>query len=380
MTKLNELYDLGGQSPWIDDLRRSYVTTDELDRLISNGIRGLTSNPTIMTKSIESSTDYDVQFKSLIQDGASVADAYWEMVFFDAKGALSKLSKIHQESEGTDGFLSVEVEPTLAHDSEGTIKAARWLSGKIQAPNLLVKIPATKEGLPAIEEMIAEGISINATLIFSLDRYSAVIDAYLAGLERYAMSGGDISKVFSVASFFVSRVDTEVDKRLNNIIETSDSSVLAERARSLLGQIAVAQARVAYGLFKDKFNQERFVALKTQGAKAQKPLWASTSTKNPNYPDLLYVDELIGPDTVNTMPRATVDGFLDHGKVERTLDGLDKNGGSVLENAESALDALAEIGISLADVTEQLETEGVASFSKSFEDLMRQLNGKVNEL
>jgi transaldolase len=194
------------------------------------------------------------------------------------------------------------------------------------------------------------------------------------------MSGGDISKVFSVASFFVSRVDTEVDKRLNNIIETSDSSVLAERARSLLGQIAVAQARVAYGLFKDKFNQERFVALKTQGAKAQKPLWASTSTKNPNYPDLLYVDELIGPDTVNTMPRATVDGFLDHGKVERTLDGLDKNGGSVLENAESALDALAEIGISLADVTEQLETEGVASFSKSFEDLMRQLNGKVNEL
>jgi len=380
MTKLHDLYDTGGQSPWIDDLRRSYVTTDELDKLIANGVRGLTSNPTIMTKSIESSTDYDAQFKSLIADGASINEAYWQMVFYDAKGALAKLATLHHDSDGADGFLSVEVEPTLAHDTEGTIKAARWLSQQIKAPNLLVKIPATKEGLPAIEQMIAEGISINATLIFSLERYSAVVDAYLSGLEKYATAGGDVSKVSSVASFFVSRVDSEIDKRLDNLIKTTDSAALTERAGSLLGQVAVAQARIAYSLFKDKFNQERFVALKTQGANVQRPLWASTSTKNPSYPDLLYVNELIGPDTVNTMPRATLDAFLDHGQIKRTIDGLGRNSISVSETAENVLNALDEIGISIEEVTQQLEVEGVASFAKSFTELMTQLEEKVNSL
>ncbi len=380
MTKLHDLYFQYGQSPWIDDLRRSYVETDELELLIENGVRGLTSNPTIMAKSIASGTDYDKQFQSLIKSGKNVNETYWEMVFFDAKGALEKLLGVYGDSRGQDGFLSVEVEPGLAHDTQGTIDAARWLSKTIGAPNLLVKIPATKEGLPAIEEMIAEGISINATLIFSLDRYAAVVDAYLNGLERYAASGKDLSRVTSVASFFVSRVDSEADKRLGALIDSADSEVLADRAKTLLGKTAVAQAVIAYALFKDKFSSERFMALKAQGATLQRPLWASTSTKNPAYPDLLYVNELIGPDTVNTMPRATLDAFLDHGVPRRTIDAQQPNGRSVVEEAQDTLDALSEVGVSLFDVTEQLEKEGVAAFAKSFDELMTQLNGKAASL
>ena len=380
MTKLHDLYFQCGQSPWIDDLRRSYVETEELDQLITNGVRGLTSNPTIMAKSIESGTDYDPQFQSLIKAGKTINETYWEMVLFDVRGALEKLLAVYEESHGKDGFVSVEVEPSLAHDTQGTIEAARWLSKTIDAPNLLVKIPATKEGLPAIEEMIAEGISINATLIFSLDRYSAVMDAYINGLERYAASGQDLSKINSVASFFVSRVDTETDKRLEEIIQHTSSDVLGERAKTLLGKTAVAQAIIAYALFKDKFGSERFLALKAQSANLQRPLWASTSTKNPNYPDLLYVNELIGPDTVNTMPRATVDAFLDHGLPARTIDATMANGHSAVEEAQDTLDALSEVGVSLFDVTEQLEKEGVSSFAKSFDELITQLNGKAASL
>ncbi|HTW97180.1 MAG TPA: transaldolase [Acidimicrobiales bacterium] len=368
MTRLQDLYDQFGQSPWIDDLRRSYVTEGGLQELVAQGVRGLTSNPTIMAKSIEAGNDYDAQFEQLIAKGASIEDVYWELVLFDARGALEILRPLYDSSGGGDGFVSVEVLPSLAHESAATEQAARDLHERIAHPNLLVKIPATVEGLPAIEAMIGEGRSINVTLIFSLERYDKVIDAYLSGLEHLVASGGDPSHVASVASFFVSRVDTEVDRRLDAIV--AEGGPRAEQAASLKGTAALAQAKLAYALFQERFGSERFAALKAKGARVQRPLWASTSTKNPAYPDLLYVDGLIGPDTVNTMPDATVAAFLDHGTPARTVDqGVDA--------ARAHLDALAELGISLDEVTALLETEGVASFAKSFDELTERLQEKA---
>jgi transaldolase len=370
MTRLHDLYNEQGQSPWIDDLRRSYVTEGGLQRLVGEGVRGLTSNPTIMTKAIEAGTDYDAQFEELIRGGATVEEAYWELVLFDARGALSILRPLYDEAGGGDGFVSVEVLPRLAHDSAGTEQAARALHERVDQPNLLVKIPATVEGLPAIEAMIAEGRSVNVTLIFSLDRYAKVIDAYLNGLERF-VAGGDPSHVASVASFFVSRVDTEVDRRLDAIIAEGGSR--AEQASRLRGKAALAQAKLAYALFRDRFGGERFASLAARGAKVQRPLWASTSTKNPAYPDLLYVDGLIGPDTVDTMPDTTIDAFLDHGTVARTVD-------SGVDEARADLAALAEVGVSLDDVTSVLEVEGVNSFAKSFDELIERLGEKAAAL
>ncbi len=368
MTRLHDLHQQQGQSPWIDDLRRSYVTDGGLESLVDSGIRGLTSNPTIMAKAIESGSAYDEQFAALISAGASLEEAYWELVLFDARGALSVLRPVYDASGGGDGFVSVEVLPGLAHDSAKTEAAARTLHERVAEPNLLVKIPATVEGLPAIEAMIGEGRSVNVTLIFSLERYAKVIDAYLGGLERFVGGGGDPSRVASVASFFVSRVDTEVDRRLEALAAADEA--LAARARALQGRAALAQAKLAYELFRERFSGPRWAALAAAGARLQRPLWASTSTKNPAYPDLLYVEGLIGPDTVDTMPDATVEAFLDHGKPARTLD-------TGLDGARADLAALAELGISLDEVTDQLEVEGVASFAKSFDELMGSLGDKV---
>jgi len=371
VTRLHDLYEQYGQSPWIDDLRRSYVSEGGLERLAASGVRGLTSNPTIMTKAIEAGSDYDAQFESLIAGGASIEEAYWELVLYDVRGALSILRPLYDTSDGGDGFVSVEVLPRLAHDTRGTEELARSLHERVHQPNLLVKIPATVEGLPAIEAMIAEGRSINVTLIFSLERYDAVIDAYLSGLERFVAGGGDPTRVASVASFFVSRVDTEVDRRLEAV--AAGGGAPAQRALELRGTAALAQAKMAYELFQHRFSSERFSALRAKGARVQRPLWASTSTKNPAYPDLLYVDGLIGPDTVNTMPDATIDAFIDHGTLARTVD-------ADVEAARAHLASLAEVGVDLADVTRQLEVEGVNSFAKSFDELMERLGEKAAAL
>jgi transaldolase len=368
VTTLDEMFASGGQSPWIDDLKRSYVRAGGLADLVVKGIRGLTSNPTIMAHAIEAGTDYDEQFTELIGSGRSVDDAYWDLVTDDVGRAATIMRPLHDASGGEDGFVSIEVAPSLAQDSAATIKMARTLHERLAQPNVYVKIPGTVACLPAIEEMISEGKSINVTLIFSLERYDAVIDAYLRGLERLVEGGGDASKVSSVASFFVSRVDTEVDKRLDVIIAAGGAT--AATAKGIRGQAALAQARLAYALFKERFSGSQFAELKEAGARVQRPLWASTSTKDPSYPDLLYVDGLIGNDTVNTMPAATVDAFLDHGIVAPTLD-------QDPVSSRSILDALGSVGIDLKDVTDTLEREGLASFSKSFDDLIEQLREKA---
>jgi transaldolase len=359
MTKLHQLFEEQGQSPWIDNLKRAYLTSGELPRLVDEGIRGVTSNPTIFQKAIAGSADYDDEFRVLATQG-TVESAYWTMVIHDVINALAVLAPVNHAGGGGDGFVSLEVAPSLAADTDGTVEMARSLHERVDRPNLMVKIPATKEGVPAIRRMISEGRNINVTLIFSLSRYREVIDAYLSGLEAFVAGGGDPSKVHSVASFFVSRVDTEVDRRLERL----------GKGAGLAGKAALAQAKLAYRLFQEHFSDPRWQPLQAAGAHRQRPLWASTSTKNPAYPDLLYVDNLIGPDTVNTLPDATVAAFLDHGILARTIDvGTDE--------AQAVLDRLAEIGIDMEDVGQTLEDEGVASFAKSFDELMQSLTDKA---
>jgi transaldolase len=362
MTKLQQLFEEKGQSPWLDNLTRGHLLRGELERLVAAGIRGVTSNPTIFAKAISASNDYDGQFKSLIEAGMSVTDAYWTMVIDDIRGALAVLRPIYDDSRGGDGFVSLELAPELAHDTAGSIAAARGLHERIDAPNLFVKIPATPEGVPAIQQMIGEGRNINITLIFSLERYEEVIEVYLSGLEARS---GDLDSVHSVASFFVSRVDTEVDGRLE-AIGTPD-------ALALRGNAAIAQAKVAYQVFRRRFSGPRWQELVARGARPQRPLWAPTSTKNASYPDTLYVNRLIGPDSINTMPEATIDAFEDHGKVARSIDESSDAAGLVLERLEA-------IGVSMTDVGRSLEEQGAAIFTKSFDDLVETLGSKRAEL
>ena len=362
MTRLQDLYNQCGQSPWLDNLSRSVIKSGGLARLVDVGIRGVTSNPTIFQKAMTGSDAYDDQFRELIRKD-SVEAAFWDMAIQDVTNACGVLRPVHDESGGTDGFVSLEVSPTLAWDTAGTTEAARSLHERISLPNLMVKIPATEEGVPAIKAMAAEGRNINVTLIFSLERYGEVMEAYLSGLEAFAGTGGDLSKVHGIGSFFVSRVDTEVDRRLQNVTG----------GEKLAGKAAVAQAKLAYEMFQQRFSGPRWDALKAKGAHPQRPLWASTSTKNPAYPDLLYVDNLIGPDTVNTLPDKTIEAFLDHGTVKRTVD-------TDVDGAREALKALAKVGIDMDDVSRSLEQEGVASFVKSYDELLQALSDKANAL
>ncbi len=364
MTRLHQLYSQGGQSPWIDNLTRDSIRSGHLAQIVADGIRGITSNPTIFQKAMTGSALYADDFARLIGKG-TVESAFWEMAMADITAALEVLHPLYEESDFADGFVSLEVSPSLAYDTEGTIRDARAFHQRIAMPNLFVKIPATEPGIPAIRQMISEGRNINVTLIFSLERYEEVIEAYIAGLEAFAQAGGDLAQVHSVASFFVSRVDTEVDRRLG--------SIGTEPALSMRGKAAVAQAKLAYQLFSARFSGPRWEQLRARGAHLQRPLWASTSTKNPTYPDLLYVDNLIGPHTVNTMPDATVAAFLDHGKVERTVD-------SAVEDAKNHLDALGQMGVDMDSVAHTLEDEGVAAFSKSYEVLLQALQDKANEI
>jgi transaldolase len=362
MTRLHDLHEQQGQSPWLDNLRRGWIVDGELERWVERGIRGITSNPSIFQKAIAGADDYDTQFGDLVGSGSTIDAAYWQLVSTDIADALRILRPVHDSSDGVDGYVSVEVAPELARDTEGTIEAARRLHELLDAPNLYVKIPGTAEGLPAIRQMISEGRSINVTLIFGLDRYEEVIEAYLSGLEA---CDGDLSGVSSVASFFISRVDTEVDRRLE--------AIGTDEAMSLRGQSAVAQAQEAYQRFVARFSGPRWQALAARGAKVQRPLWASTSTKNPAYRDTLYVDELIGPATVNTMPDDTLGAFEDHGTVARTVDADP-------ESARAVLQRVAEAGVDFDDVGRVLEEQGVAAFSKAFDELLETLSGKADEL
>jgi transaldolase len=365
--RFHRLHREQGQSPWLDNLRRGWITSGQLQALVDAGIRGVTSNPTIFAKAMTDSDDYDESLHALIAAGTSVDDAYWRLVVDDIAEALRILRPVHDASGGEDGFVSVEVNPALAHDEVATVDSARELHRRIDAPNLYVKVPATAEGVGAIRTLVGEGHSINVTLIFSLGRYADVIEAYLAGLEQLAADDPDrdLSTVSSVASFFVSRVDTEIDRRLDE--------VGSEQAAALKGKAAIAQAQLAYQLFTDRFSGPRWEALAARGARYQRPLWASTSTKDPSYPDTLYVDRLIGPHTVNTMPDATLEAFADHGTVARTID-VD------VEGARRVLAEIEALGVSLDEVSAKLETEGVASFAKSFDDLLDVLGQRVDTI
>jgi transaldolase len=363
MSRLNALFDEQGQSPWLDNLTRPYLHDGTLNRLIVRGVRGVTANPTIVAKAIESSDAYDDQLRRLIATGHTVEDAYWDLATADVVHALAILRPVFDSSGGDDGFVSIEVGPAHATDTAATLAAARELHERIREPNLLVKIPATAEGVPAIEAMIGEGRSINVTLVFSLARYDQVLEAYLTGLEALAHRGGDLSTVHSVASFFVSRVDTEVDRRLEN--------VATAEAFALRGRVAVAQAKIAYQLFRSAHTGARWERLAEQGARVQRPLWASTSTKNPHYPDTLYVDNLIGPHSVNTLAESTMKAFEDHGTVARTID-------AGVGEAETVMRAVSKAGVDMDEVGHTLENEGIVAFQTSFAHVLGTLDAKAH--
>ena len=364
MTRLQDLFEQQGQSPWLDNLRRDWLVDGELGRWVERGVRGVTSNPSIFQKAMSSGDAYDEQLDRLLAEGSSVADAYWAMVTTDIEDTLALLRPVYDRSGGQDGFVSLELGPVMARDTHASIAAARGFHEAIAEPNLMIKIPATDEGVPAVQRMIAEGRNINITLIFSLERYAEVMEAYISGLEELAVAepDRDLSDVASVASFFISRVDVEVDRRLD--------AIGTDEARALKGKAAVAQGKLAYKLFRGTFAGPRWEALVERGARVQRPLWASTSTKDPTLPDTLYVDTLIGPDTVNTMPEATLEAFESHGVVASTVEeGVDE--------AAEVYERLTALGVDTDDVSRLLEEEGVDSFSKAFDGLIATLEEKV---
>jgi transaldolase len=364
-SRLHQLSELG-QSVWIDQITREWLQDGTLRRLMDeDAVVGVTSNPTIFHKAISSGDAYDVQLKEVLEWQEDPKEAFYHLAVRDIQDACDTLRAVWEDGDGKDGYVSMEVDPNLAYDREATIQEAIRLHEWIDRPNLFVKIPATEDGLGAIEECIAQGRSINVTLIFGLDRYRAVAEAYIRGLERLVEAGGDPHKVASVASFFVSRVDTEADRRLEEIG--------SEAARALRGKLAVANAKLAYAAWKEIFAGDRWDALAARGATTQRCLWASTSTKNPEYRDVLYVEELIGPETVNTMPLETIHAFQEHGEVGLTLEeGLDE--------ARELLGRLSAVGVDYDDVTDTLEREGVEKFADSFRELLEGVESKRGQL
>jgi transaldolase len=351
-----------GQSIWFDTLSRDLVHTGELKRMMEDdAVTGVTSNPTIFQKALSSGNAYDEDMKKLLTETDDPEQIFFSLALQDIRDACDVLKPAYDASNGVDGYVSMEVLPGLAYDTEGTFAQAQWISKEVSKPNLYVKIPATMAGLPAIEDSIAHGTSINITLIFSLDRYKAVAEAYLRGLERLIAGGGDPSKVASVASFFVSRVDTEADKRLEGHPE-------------LQGKLAVANAKLAYQHYLETFKGTRWDYLESKGATKQRCLWASTSTKNPAYSDVLYVEDLIGPETVNTMPLETIEAFQDHGKVpgDTVLEGIDE--------ARDLLVQLEKVGVSYDDIVETIEAEGVQKFADSFDQIIEEVRAKRGAL
>ena len=363
VNRLVEMYEKYGQSPWIDNLSRAWINSGRITELKDLGIRGLTSNSTIFANAIAKSDDYDKEFLELIKT-TDTKTAYWQMACEDVASAADSLSEIYSNSKGTDGFVSIEVDPELAHDTNGTISAAKSLWDKIAKENLMIKVPATREGLPAITEVLSMGISVNVTLIFGLERYREVMEAHIAGISQARQAGHKLSGISSVASFFVSRVDTKLDPILSN---------LPNEGKALAGKVAVAQAQAAYVLNQKRYSQKDWMELAQSGALVQRPLWASTSTKNPNYPDLLYVENLIAPGTVNTMPEATVLAYLDHGRPVANPDDFEEHSAAIFSKLKDA-------GVDLSKASEELEAEGVASFANSFKELLAALETKRSSL
>lgn len=371
MNRLATLHSDFNQSIWIDHLSRTWLADGSLKAWISRGCRGITSNPTIFEKCLTAEDAYDADLSTLLAEGVSVEDAYWHLAADDVAEAAKQLADVHAQSNGEDGFVSVEVSPQLARDTEATVAAAKDLRSRFVAENIYIKVPATEEGVKAMVPLITNGINLNITLIFSLERYRQVAEAYIEALEELALANKSSNKspgnsalagVAGVASFFVSRVDTEVDSRLNDIGNSAHQ-----------GKAAIAQAKLAYQTFQELFSGPRWDRLAALGARPQRPLWASTSTKNPAYPDTLYVDNLIGPHTVNTLPETTANAFEDHGSPSRTID-------ADLESAQAFWHSLPQSGIDMTEVATQLETQGLAAFTTSFENALTALETKAKTL
>lgn len=370
-TNPKKLFELG-QSLWYDNIERRLLNNGDLQAMIQRGdIYGITSNPTIFNNAIAKSNDYDEQIGELAKQGRTTEEIFDALVVSDIKAACDLFRPVYDSTRGGDGYVSIEVHPDLANDTEATKKEVQRLWGLVDRPNLFVKIPATAEGVPAIRDSLASGVNINITLIFSRQRYAEVIEAFLSGLEERVENNLPISHLASVASFFVSRIDSKVDGWLDDLIK--QGGAVAKKAGALKGKIAVANAKMAYQLFMEQFSTPRFEALKKKGARSQRPLWASTSTKNPEYPDLLYVDTLVGKDTVNTVPQQTLDAFKDHGTVELTIE-------NDVDLARFHLANLEMLGLSLDKATAEIEVEGVASFSKSIHDLFKTIEERSRTL
>jgi transaldolase len=370
---LHELHALG-QSVWLDYIRRGILDNGELEEMIRRyDLRGVTSNPSIFEQAIGDSDDYDDAFDFLASDQADATEAYEALAVEDITRACDLFRGVYDESNGTDGFVSLEVSPELAHDEAGTLAEARRLWKAVGRPNLMIKVPGTDAGLPVIEQLLAEGLNVNITLLFSVPNHEQVMEAFLRALERRLEAGEPLERVASVASFFVSRVDSAIDAQLNKLAEAATDDAAKQRALGLRGKAAVANARLAYRRFQEVFSGERWERLRAAGAQVQRPLWASTSTKNPDYRDVIYVEELIGPHTVNTMPLATVEAFADHGVGKTTVD-------QDVEQAVADIAGLRELGIDLDEVTDQLQREGVEKFAKSFRELLQSVDAKLTRV
>lgn len=365
---MNPLVELQayGQSFWYDNIRRKFLHDGLLQSLIDDdGLRGMTSNPSIFEKAIGGSDDYDAQMRELVAAGADTLTIYEALALADIQAACDMFAGLYAQTGGADGYVSLEVSPYLARDTVGTVNEARRLFTAVNRPNVMIKVPATPEGIPAIQQLIGDGINVNITLMFNMSHYEAVAQAYLNGLQQLVAGGGDPQKVASVASFFVSRVDTAVDGKLEALDDPA--------AEALLGKAGIANGRVVYQRFKEIFHGEAFADLQGAGATRQRLLWASTGTKNPAYPDTLYIDELIGSETVNTMPPSTIDAFRDHGTVANTIE-------KEVAAAYGVLDNLAELNIRLDEITEQLQVDGVVAFAKSFDALLATITAKKQAL
>ena len=361
---LRRLYD-AGVSIWLDYIDRTMLRNGDLQRRIRDEmLMGMTSNPTIFEKALAEGSAYDDQIRSAPSD-LTAMELFELIATSDVRDACDIFADTHKQTNGVDGFVSIEVSPGAANDAHATVSEATRLWATVDRPNVMIKVPGTVEGAKAVRELTANGVNVNITLLFSIDAYRAVIEAYMAGLEDRIKQGKSIDTIHSVASFFVSRVDTEVDKRLDAAADTS--------GEDLHGKAAIANAKLAYKLFQESVDSPRWKAIAAKGGTVQRPLWASTSTKNPKYRDVMYVEELIGPHTVNTMPPQTVVAFMDHGKVERTVDAK-------LDEAHHTIDALEQRGIKMRDVTDKLLTDGLASFQKSFDGLLANIEKKMAAL
>jgi transaldolase len=379
MTATNHLLEIRdyGQSIWMDNLSRDLIESGELKRLIeSRGLRGLTSNPAIFEKAIVGNKTYDADIEASIRAGKSLLDIYESLIFEDIRNACDIFLSVYEESGGLDGYVSIEVPPTIANDTQKTIEEARRYYKEIGRPNVMIKIPGTKEGLPAVEQVISEGINVNVTLLFSVQSYVNCAWAYVRGLEKRVASGEDINKLASVASFFLSRIDSNVDDKIDGLLKKGTDQLAAEaKLKEIKGKVAIANAKIAYQEYKKIIADPRWIALKEKGANVQRLLWASTGTKNPNYSDVMYVDELVGADTVNTLPPATIEACADHCDVAPRVD-------TGVEEAYNIIKSLSDpdIDINLDQVMDELLEDGIAKFIQPFESLMKSLQEKVDRL